>query len=387
MAENICIESIASISPLGITKEDICSNYQKTTHLLKEVSFGDTKAWVSSLSESAKLEVNTIRNSNSRYQNLDDSVLYGIYAARKAVEHAGWGEKENFGINMGSSRGATGLFEKYHSDFLNNNTAAVLTSPTTTLGNISSWIADDLKSKGPTISHSITCSTALHALLNGMAWIKSGMTDKFLIGGSEAPLTPFTIAQMKALKIYASKSNSAYPCRALDLEKQENSMVLGEGAGAACLTKGITEDSLAILEGVGFATEPLKHNISLSANAQCLQESMLMALKNLAPGEVDVIVMHAPGTVKGDVAEYTAIETIFGNSMPALTTNKWKVGHTFGASGILSLEMAILMLKKQNFLGTPFKEYDSPAQINRVLINAVGFGGNAVSVLLKTPKT
>jgi 3-oxoacyl-(acyl-carrier-protein) synthase len=81
-----------------------------------------------------------------------------------------------------------------------------LASPTTTLGNISSWVAHDLQSSGPEISHSITCSTALHALLNGVAWLKAGMADKFLVGGTEAPLTDFTIAQMRALKIY---SNSA----------------------------------------------------------------------------------------------------------------------------------------------------------------------------------
>ena len=42
-------------------------------------------------------------------------------------------------------------------------------------------------------------------MLNGIAWINSGMCNKFLVGGSEAPLTPFTIAQMKALKIYSKE--------------------------------------------------------------------------------------------------------------------------------------------------------------------------------------
>ncbi len=386
MAQPISITSIASISPLGIYTEDIWANYQLASHLFKKVTFGDRIAWVSSLSESEKSEIKALRNSNSRYQNLDDSVLYSIFVARRAVANAGWGKNEDFGINIGSSRGATGLFEKFHNEFLKKGTVPVLTSPTTTLGNISSWIAHDLKSKGPNITHSITCSTALHAVLNGVAWIRSGMAKKFLVGGSEAPLTSFTIAQMKGLKIYAPEDNSEYPCRALDLDKGKNSMVLGEGAGAACLEYGIGKNSLAIIEGLGFATELLAHNISLSADAQCLQDSMLMALGGVDRKEVDIIVMHAPGTIKGDTAEFVAIQKIFGNSIPALTTNKWKVGHTFGASGILSLEMAILMLQHQSFIGVPFTKYSSPQKINRVLINAVGFGGNAVSMLLKKPK-
>ena len=118
------------------------------------------------------------------------------------------------------------------------NPISTLSSPTTTLGNISSWVAHDLQTKGPEISHSITCSTALHALINGVAWLKSGMANKFLVGGSEAPLTPFTIAQMKAMRIYA-KGNSDYPCRAMDLQKKQNTMVLGEAASIACLELGI----------------------------------------------------------------------------------------------------------------------------------------------------
>jgi len=386
LAQPITITSIASISSLGINKEDIWANYQHSNHLLKEGTFEGRTAWVSSLSESEKSEIKALRNSNSKYQSLDDSVLYGIFTARRAIVNAGWGKNDNFGINIGSSRGATGLFEKYHKEFLQKGTTAVLTSPTTTLGNISSWIAHDLKAKGPNISHSITCSSALHAILNGIAWIRSGMTEKFLVGGSEAPLTSFTIAQMRALKIYAQEDKSDYPCRALDLSKGQNSMVLGEGAGVACLEYGIGKRPLAIIEGIGFATEPLEHNISLSADARCLQDSMLMALEKINPKEVDIIVMHAPGTIKGDNAEFTAIQQIFGNSMPALTTNKWKVGHTFGASGILSVEMAILMLQHQRFVGVPFMKFNPPQKINRVLINAVGFGGNAVSILLKNPK-
>jgi 3-oxoacyl-(acyl-carrier-protein) synthase len=93
--------------------------------------------------------------------------------------------------------------------------------------------------------------------------------------------------------------------------------------------------------------------------------------------------MHAPGTVKGDLSEFNAIKKIFCNKIPFLTTNKWKVGHTFGASGMLSIEMAILMLQKQKAISVPFtQKQESPESIENVMINAVGFGGNAVSILL-----
>jgi 3-oxoacyl-(acyl-carrier-protein) synthase len=306
-------------------------------------------------------------------------------AARKAVQNAGWNQGDIFGINIGSSRGATDLFEKHHQEYLATGKAQTLASPTTTLGNISSWVAHDLQSTGPELSHSITCSTALHALLNGVAWLRAGMADKFLVGGSEAPLTDFTIAQMRALKIY-SNSTEEWPNRAFDLDKKQNTMILGEGASVCCLEIGKKKNALAFIEGIGYATEILEHNISISAEATCFQKSMKMALKDTDLATVDVIVMHAPGTIKGDLTEYKAIAKVFGESLPLLTTNKWKIGHTFGASGILSVEMAVLMMQHNQFIGIPYLDaagVQNPEKIiKKVLVNAVGFGGNAVSVLL-----
>lgn len=382
MSQSISITALASISPLGISLEESWENYVMDGHHLVEKKIGDTKVWVAPLPAHAKEAIEKLKASDLKYKSLDNSVLYAVYASRKAMQMAGWISGDNFGVNVGSSRGATALFEKYHQEFLRSKRTSTLASPTTTLGNISSWIAHDLQTQGPEISHSITCSTALHAVLNGMAWIKSGMADKFMVGGSEAPLTPFTIAQMKALKIY-SKEQSNYPCRALDLEKRSNTMVLGEGASMLCMENGKKDNALAIIEGVGYATEVLQHNISISAEAKCFQRSMQMALGSVDPKEVDVIVMHAPGTIKGDLSEKNAITKIFSNKMPFLTTNKWKIGHTFGASGMLSVELAILMLDKQKPIGVPYLNQEPTLQkINKVMVNAVGFGGNAVSILL-----
>ena len=77
---------------------------------------------------------------------------------------------------------------------------------------------------------------------------------------------------------------------------------------------------------------------------------------------------------------------MYGTKTPMLTTHKGKVGHTFGASGMLSIERAILMLKHQRPIPVPFVDYESiPKKFDKILVNAVGFGGNAVSILLQKP--
>lgn len=382
MKEKVSIVSMASISALGTERKEVWSSYSSKNNSFNYRNFESFSALVSDISSHNWELINKLRK-NPHYKDLDPSVILAIEVSRKAVEDTNWNDK-SFGINIGSSRGATTLFEKYYDEFKKdpNGRVSTLSSPTTTLGNISSWVGHDLQTNGPTISHSIACSTALHAVLNGIAWINSGMTDRFLVGGSETSNTPFTLAQMRALKIYATE-NSEFPCRTLDFNKKRNTMILGEGAAVFCLEKGVKNNAKAIIEGIGYATEPLKHNISISTNADCFQTSMKMAIGDNSITKIDAIVMHAPGTIKGDLSEYNAIKQVFQGQLPALTSNKWKIGHTLGASGALSLEMAILMLQNQQFIKIPFIQYPtSPTKIKKVLVNAVGFGGNAVSILL-----
>ena len=379
LKQKIAITALSSLSSLGHDPKTVWDHYLNGESMISFKNIGNKKMPVAQIPEETRRKVEDLRKSDSQYKNLDSSVLYALLTARDAFKQAGWNQDDVFGINIGSSRGATELFEKYHQEFIETGMSSTLASPTTTLGNISTWVAHDLKSKGPEISHSITCSTALHALLNGIVWLQAEMAEKFLVGGSEAPLTPFTIAQMEALKIYAKSAE----CRSFDLQKKANTMVLGEGAAMICLETGEKENALAYIEGIGYATDTLEHSISISAEAICFQDSMKMAMKNSNPGEIDAIVMHAPGTVKGDLSEFKAIQKIFGDSTPLLTTNKWKIGHTFGASGMLSVELALLMLQHNQFIEVPFAEKQNVSKpIRKVMVNAVGFGGNAVSVLI-----
>lgn len=377
----ISITSISSFSALGDSMPGVWAKYLSGRPLLRPIPAKGGSVMAGALPERLLTTTRDLKYSTPNYNSLDNSVLFAMLAARKAIAQSGWEADDIFGINVGSSRGATDLFEKHHSHFLETGKAALQSSPSTTLGNISSWVAQDLKSTGPDISHSITCSTALHAVLNGVAWLRAGMANKFLVGGSEAPLTPFTISQMQAMKIY-STGDDEYACRAMDLDKKSSTMVLGEGAAMACLEAGYNANALAVIEGIGYATEILNHSVSLSTNAHCMQKSMRMALGDTPLSEVDAIVMHAPGTVKGDTGEYNAIKKIFGDSLPLLTTNKWMIGHTFGASGMLSLEMALLMLQNDTFIPSPFYPQKQDRPLRKILVNAVGFGGNAVSLLL-----
>jgi 3-oxoacyl-[acyl-carrier-protein] synthase II len=381
LSQPISISTIASVSALGSSTEKVWQHYRDGVPLFSEID-GNI---VSKVAAEIETELETLRQLNDRYKNLDRSVLLAILAAKRCANTFEFQQKK-VGINIGSSRGATGLFEKYHQDFQQFGKVSPFTSPTTTLGNISSWVAQDLSLDGVAIDHSVTCSTAMHAILNGIAWLQAEMAEVFLVGGSEAALTAFTMAQMKALKLYTT-SHHRMACESMRFQKKENTMVLGEGAALAVLEKGISERTQAVIAGYGFATEQLEHNSSISEEADCFQKSMRRALDNANLETVDAIILHAPGTVKGDIAEKNAINLVFGKQLPLLTSNKWLVGHTFATSGMLSVEMAVLMLRKNKFIENPFfaNARHLPQELKTVMVNAVGFGGNAVSIILQKP--
>lgn len=389
--EKIAIVGWGSISALGADADSVWERYMDRAHHFVKTGFNGQNEWVSPLSPEAKAAIAALGEEQLKYRRLDPVIHYGIAASRTAVLQAGWTNVAEMGINIGSSRGATTALEKYHGQFLNDQGRFTdpLSSPATTLGNIAGWIATDLQTTGPAISHSVTCSTALHAIINAVVWLRSGQSDRFLAGGSEASLTPFTLAQMKAVKVY-SRLDDAYPCRSLDPGKQQNTMILGEGAACFCLEKekrgaagGNTSAPVAFIGGIGYGTEPMKHGASLSAEASCLQRAMRMAIQGHDPRSIDVIVMHAPGTLRGDSAEMNAVTEVFGAYKPLLTSNKWKIGHSFGASGGLSLEMALLMLLHDQFIPVPYLERSQQKKpLKKILVNGVGFGGNAASVLV-----
>jgi 3-oxoacyl-(acyl-carrier-protein) synthase len=104
---------------------------------------------------------------------------------------------------------------------------------------------------------------------------------------------------------------------------------------------------------------------------------------------IDAVLLHAPGTLKGDNAEINAVTEIFRDNLPALFSNKWQVGHSLGASAALNLVLALQILNTKKFPAFPYKVHVpeiKPKQFKSLLINAAGFGGNGGSLLVSSPE-
>jgi 3-oxoacyl-(acyl-carrier-protein) synthase len=239
------------------------------------------------------------------------------------------------------------------------------------------------------LSTSMTCSSAFHSLLIARSFLLSDMAKVCLFGGAEACLTSYSVAQMEALKIYAREVQS-WPCQPFGSERVSlSSVVLGEGAGSALLLSG-DEQSRAedlVLLGVGWAVEPIPSATGISTDGLAFKAAMSMALREARAhgvSKVDAVIAHAPGTQKGDAAELAAISSVFGADTGVLST-KHLTGHTYGASGMVSLSLASALLNGVEIRGFPYPCVASCASRGNpgaVAINTAGFGGNAISIIV-----
>jgi 3-oxoacyl-[acyl-carrier-protein] synthase II len=389
------ISNLSSISSLGQSQDEVRHSYQSGQSLISDSEVEGRLFPIAKLSPASERELEDFLSENPGFRKLDRVVQLAVLAGRKLIEpeHLNLLQGKKGFINIGSSRGATSILENSMRSYLNKGQVPVLTSPASTLGNISSWLMQDLKLKGMAISTSVTCSTALQAIINSYAWLKSGLCDFAVAGGSEAPLSGFTIAQMRALRIYA-ESGLKYPCTPC-AEKYEKGagMVLGEGAVLFLLElQDFSELKTGdiYIESFGFASEELTSATSISSDADCIFNSMNEALRNSDGILPELIILHAPGTEQGDLAEIAAVDkirtlTFSEDKASVLISNKWMIGHTLGASGAFNLEYGINILRHQEYLDFPYKiKFNNPSRkkINKVMINAAGFGGNATSLIV-----
>ena len=237
MDKKLIIRGLSTISPLGISREEVCK-------ALEDPSAGAIPSRernnrpIFPLTGSGESLVQIVAQ-EERYVRLDRVAHLAIAAVRKTLDAAQGRHGEIGLVSIGSSRGATISLERTISGFSEDPAKVPTeTSPTTTAGNISSWVAQEILTRrgaggGPvaTIGTSMTCSSAFQSLLTAIAFVRGGFTRAGIFGGGEACLTPYTIAHLEALRIY-SDGDSPWPCRPCEIApSSSNTVALGEGVG------------------------------------------------------------------------------------------------------------------------------------------------------------
>ena len=94
MSKKIYITSFASISSLGNNSDEIWKNYCQDKSFISKKKIGANEVFVSKLAEKEQKEIERLQFSDTKYKQLDKSVLYAMYVSRKAIQLANWNEKD-----------------------------------------------------------------------------------------------------------------------------------------------------------------------------------------------------------------------------------------------------------------------------------------------------
>lgn len=256
-------------------------------------------------------------------------------------------------------------------------------------------VAEDLARRygctGPVITLSTACASGATAIAVAMAMIRSGMAGRVLAGGADA-LCRLTYFGFKSLQLLD-------PDGARPLDRHRRGMSLGEGAAMLLLTDRPHSESESKeawqLLGAGLSCDAYHPSAPHPQGAGALV-AMQTALKDadIAPGRIDYINLHGTGTPDNDRAEAAAVNALFGNSPPPLSSTKGITGHTLAAAGALETIISALSIE-HGFVppnaGTQHPDPDlklspvaaaAPMAVKTVLSNSFGFGGNNAALVI-----
>ncbi|MCX6130032.1 MAG: beta-ketoacyl synthase N-terminal-like domain-containing protein, partial [Proteobacteria bacterium] len=241
--------------------------YISATELLSPAGWG-----LAAHLESLRAERCHLKSYNDIYEGrLPDSIqeLLSLMAQEKGLRHQdplirlavmatrSLSEKcrirANYGVIMGSSRGSSSLIESNLVNFNLGQRLLPSVSPTTTAGALPASIAREANLQGPSLFVSAACATGMHAIIQACATIRMGLAPGMLAGGAEYSNTPFTLAMLRAAKIYSEEAQEGFPCRPTGVDRQ--GMVLGEGAALLLLETDPIYQPMGEVLGWGASTE------------------------------------------------------------------------------------------------------------------------------------
>jgi 3-oxoacyl-[acyl-carrier-protein] synthase-1 len=321
------------------------------------------------------------------------NALIGMIAAREAYNHARMDRPCNLktGFISATTVGGMDQCEIFYDDFLANDSRNAFID-TYDCADSTEKIAIALGISGFVTTISTACSSASNAIMFGARMIRSGKLDRCLTGGCES-LTKFHLSGFSALKILDTAPGKPF-------DRDRAGINLGEGAAYLVLE---SEESLAItgneviceLSGWGNSCEAFHQTASSpDGTGPYLAMKKALEMSGLKPGDIDYINAHGTGTDNNDLSEGIAIERLFGNRIPLVSSTKPFTGHTTSAAGSTESILSIFCLQHQlvwpnlNFKEPIEELHFSPVAklvtnfpVRAVMTNSFGFGGNDTTLI------
>ena len=400
--EKVVITGLGTVNPLGNNTKTYWNNLVKGKNGISKITLFDTDQFKVKIAGETKIDLNSYFNTKE-LNKLDRFSAFSIIAADEALKDSQLKDfsPNRVGVIIGSGIGGINSLEEQHTRLLKSPKRVSPYFIPKMISDIApGHISIKHGFKGPNYSVVSACASSNHAIGNAYNLIKYGDADIVVTGGSEAGISPLSIAGFMNMKALTENSDISNASRPFDLKR--DGFVMGEGAGILILeslSSAIKRNAKIYSEIRGYgATADAYHLTSPHNNGHGAIQSMKIAIKNskINTKEIDYINAHGTSTYYNDKIETLAIKKVFNSHAYELNISSIKsmIGHLLGAAG--SVEAISTVLSIYNSFIPPTinqKNHDTNCDlnytpnkgikknINNALSNNFGFGGHNASIL------
>lgn len=390
MPSKVFVTGIGIISAIGRNVPECLDSLMKSRHGITPVTLLDTIHKDFPLGEIKLTNHHLCEIAGVSFdESWTRTALLGLIAAKEALKNSRIDDVNSLktGFISGTTVGGMSRTELAY-----DKTIPGTTFDTHDCGESTNRIASMLGINGYTATISTACSSSANSIMLSARLIQNGHLDRAIAGGTDA-LSRFTLNGFNSLMILDKEH-----CKPFDADRR--GINLGEGAAYLVLEseESLTKSNrkaLCELSGWANANDAFHQTASSpDGNGAYLAISKSIAKSGLKADDIDYINAHGTGTDNNDLSEGIAIERIFGDSIPPISSTKPLTGHTLGASGGIEAVLSVLAIQKQliypnlNFKNkipeltfTPNTTLRSDAVVRNVQSNSFGFGGNNTSLI------
>lgn len=335
---------------------------------------------------------------------LSEHGAYAYMATVEAMTQAGidadWLKNHEVGILYGNDSSAEAVV--HGADVIREKHNTMLVGSGNIFQSMNSTLTMNLSTifnlRGINFTLSGACASGSHAI--GMAYllIRQGLQECVLCGGAEE-VNVFSMGNFDALGAFSIREDE--PERASRPFDKNRDGLVPSGGGATLVVESyesaMSRGATILAEVVGYGFSSNGEHISVP-NVDGPVRSLRMALQDagMTPAQIGYVNAHATSTPIGDLNEARAIDEVFGDSKPYVTSTKSLTGHEMWMAGASEIIYSTLMMQR-DFIAPNlnFEEPDEascrlniPAErvdcgFDAFLSNSFGFGGTNSTLIIK----
>lgn len=405
----VAITGIGVVSPIGTGRDRFWASLVEGRSGVGPITRFDAAAFTTRIAAEVRDFDPTAWMDRKEARRNDRFVQFAYAAARMALEDGNFRltpqNATRVGVLIGSGIGGAETWEEQHRNLIERGPGRVspFFIPMIIINMASGVVSILLGAKGPNNAVVTACATGGNAIGEAMRIIQRGEADAMVAGGSEATITPLSLAGFCSMKAMSTRNDEpGKASRPFDAER--DGFVMGEGAGIVLLENlalARVREAHIYGELVGYGMSGDAYHITQpDPDADGASRSIRNALGDagLEPAAIDYVNAHGTSTPYNDKTETLAIKRVFGDharKVPVSST-KSMTGHLLGAAGGVELIACALAIEHQMVPPTINYEVPDPecdldyvpntarqARVRVAMSNAFGFGGHNAILIVK----